>query len=139
MYVYDADSALCDCVFTSNTAFFGGGDDNLDAEQSHDHELRLSRQQRQQRRRRAVHIGDSSPTIANCVMGGNAVLTGGNAGGAVWIDNNSDADISNCTIVGNEAPQAGGLTTDGSVVTVGNTILWGKRGRQRFDRVGSTA
>ena len=70
----------------------------------------------------AVYCNGSSPTIQNCVMTDNHA---GWSGGAVFLENNSDALISRCTIHTNncEASGAGICSTEGSSPTIENCLI----------------
>ncbi|MHC4676050.1 MAG: M6 family metalloprotease domain-containing protein [Planctomycetota bacterium] len=70
----------------------------------------------------AVYCNSSSPTIQNCVMTGNYA---GWSGGAVFLENNSDALISRCTIHTNncEASGAGICSTEESFPTIKNCLI----------------
>lgn len=82
-----------------------------------------------------VFIGNADVSIVNCLVAGNSAALQGNAsprGAGILIQNESEARIVNCTIVGNVA--TGGAATGGGVLVrggssldVANTILWGNQ------------
>ncbi len=61
--------------------------------------------------------------VLNCVFSDNRA-TGSNGGGGLWIGANSNAQIRNCTVVGNISSQAGGITVSGANPTIANCIIW---------------
>lgn len=61
--------------------------------------------------------------VLNSLFVGNRA-TGNAGGGGLWIGANSNAQVRNCTIVGNISSQAGGITVSGASPTIANCILW---------------
>jgi hypothetical protein len=105
---YESSPNLTNCTFISNNATNTGGGmhngDNSDANIINCTFIANSTQ----------HIGggvynwSSRPTLTNCIFSGNIVTGTNGIGGGMHNDNNSDANITNCTFVSNSANEAGG-------------------------------
>ena len=75
-----------------------------------------------------ISMAGSSPTIANCIIAGNAATADG---GGILCDAGSAPVINNVTITGNRAAAGGGICATASAApVVRNSIAWGNTATQ---------
>ena|GEM_PF-2449308 len=72
----------------------------------------------------AADVNNSTVQFRDCLVGGNQV-TGGGAGGGIILSTNSNVAIYNSTVVGNFAPNGGGVCIADATLNVRNTVLRG--------------
>ncbi len=99
MYNRGSSPTVSGCIFSSNTAFDGGGG--------------------------MYNIFGSNPTVSDCVFSANVVSY--NNGGGMYNNNNSSPVVSSCTFSANTANRYGGgmYYSDNSGGSITNCILYG--------------
>lgn len=75
-----------------------------------------------------IWSGASSMKIINCVFKGNQAGYKGGAIATGYVNYGNLAEITNCTISGNTAPNGGGISGESELPLIENTIIYGNSG-----------
>lgn len=73
----------------------------------------------------AIENSGGTLTISHCTLTGNSITGGGQDGGAINNSSGGALTIVHCTISGNTAKNGGGITNNGSNLSIANSILFG--------------
>jgi parallel beta-helix repeat protein len=120
MNCYESSPTLADCIFSGNVAQnYGGGIYCSNNSSPTLTNCTFSHNEAQTCGGGVYSTNSSSPTLTNCTFSGNR---GGILGGGMFCIYSS-ITLTGCTFSGNEANLGGGIYTNNSSTTLGNTIV----------------
>jgi len=130
MYNDNGSPTLTNCIFTGNSAPFGGGMANYSNSSptltnctfSGNSTYPLAFPPSGGTGGGMYNDSNSSPMLTNCTFSGNSA---GYGGGGMCNDSNSSPMLTNCTFSGNAAEYGGGIYNLSASPTLNNCILWG--------------
>ncbi|MBN2271229.1 MAG: hypothetical protein JXN61_11485 [Sedimentisphaerales bacterium] len=123
IYVERAKPSIIDCTITNNTSGYRGGGISCGTWETSGGSPMIKGctiTNNSAPGGAAIYCRDAKPTIKNCIIAGNL----GDDYGAVYLSDDSDSTVTNCSIVGNSQ---GGLYHRGDGATITNSIIWANR------------
>lgn len=117
MYNESGSPVVAGCVFSGNTAYYGGGMYNYNGSNPRITNCRFSANTSVYDGGGMYNHTNSNPTVTRCTFSNNATDGGGSGGGMINYSG-SNPTVTNCAFSGNSASFGAGMINDGSSPTI---------------------